>query len=298
MPVYFSYGVLAAVNSLASTVHAGLAVVAPNGASPLAEASAHGAKATSTGMHQFMQLFGWAMWPLWLCSIILIALILERRKKLAAAAVYDPVLLDQCCSLIGAGKTADAEQAARGNDTVIGRAWAQGLHEFQLGGVALADALTTASSLALKPLKRNLGAIATIAAISPLFGLLGTIIGMILTFSQINADGGADKAELAGGISMALFTTAAGLIVAIPAIIANRWFGAKLTSHAEIVEAAINRAQYRLTHFQSLGHAANPLAPLASPAAPAPAATTSAGLENAGLAPTGSVTTGSDSGAA
>jgi len=270
MPVCFFLGLPAVQSNLSNGVHAWLAVVGLAAGSPAAET----VKQAGAGMNQFMQLFGWAMWPLWLCSIILIALILERRKKLAAAAVYDPALLDHCCSLIGAGKTADAEQAARGNDTVIGRAWAQGLHEFQLGGVALADALTTASSLALKPLKRNLGAIATIAAISPLFGLLGTIIGMILTFSQINADGGADKAELAGGISMALFTTAAGLIVAIPAIIANRWFGAKLTSHAEVVEAAINRAQYRLTHFQSLGQTpttAPPMTPLNTPAAPAAA---------------------------
>lgn len=211
------------------------------------------AEAPTTGLSQFSQLFSWAMWPLWLCSIILIALIAERRKKLAADAVYDPAVLDRCCTLIGAGKIDEAEQAARANETLMGKAWAQGLHEFQLGGVALGDALTTASSLALKPLKRNLGAIATIAAIAPLFGLLGTIIGMIVTFSQINADGGADKAELAGGISMALFTTAAGLIVAIPAIVANRWFGSKLTSHAEIVEAAINRAQYRHTHHHSRG---------------------------------------------
>lgn len=216
------------------------------------------------GLSQFSQLFGWAMWPLWLCSIVLIALIVERRKKLAAEAVYDPVVLDRCCALIGEGKIDEAEQAARANDTLIGKAWAQGLHEFQLGGVALGDALTTASSLALKPLKRNLGAIATIAAIAPLFGLLGTIIGMILTFSQINADGGADKAELAGGISMALFTTAAGLIVAIPAIVANRWFGGKLTSHAEIVEAAINRAQYRYTHHHSSAAGAGTASPAAS----------------------------------
>jgi biopolymer transport protein ExbB len=205
----------------------------------------------SGGMSQFSQLFGWAMWPLWLCSIILIALIVERRKKLTADLVYDPAMLNTCCDLIGSGKIDEAEQTARGSDTVIGKAWAQGLHEFQLGGIALGEALTTASTLALKPLKRNLGAISTIAAISPLFGLLGTIIGMILTFSQINADGGADKAELAGGISMALFTTAAGLIVAIPAIVSGRWFTAKLTGHAEVIEAAINRAQYRFTHHQA-----------------------------------------------
>ena len=219
-------------------------------------------EATSTSMSQFGELFGWAMWPLWLCSIILIALIVERRKKLRAEAVYNPAILDACCALLGEGKVAEAEAKARADTSVIGQAWAQGIHEFQLGGVALGDALTTASTLALKPLKRNLGAIATIAAIAPLFGLLGTIIGMIVTFAQINADGGADKGELAGGISMALFTTAAGMIIAIPAIIANRWFAARLTGHAEIVEAAINRAQYRLTHHRSAA-AAGPAAPAA-----------------------------------
>lgn len=218
----------------------------------------------STSLNQFDQLFGIAMWPLWLCSIVLIALIVERRKKMQASAVYDSSMLDTCCTQIGNGDIAGAEATARASATTIGQAWAQGIHEFQLGGVALVDALTTASTLALKPLKRNLGAIATIAAISPLFGLLGTILGMIETFSQINADGGADKAQLAGGISMALFTTAAGLIVAIPAIVANRWFAAKLTSHAEIIESAINRAQYRHNHHHSIGPVAPPVTEPAS----------------------------------
>lgn len=199
----------------------------------------------------FSQLFGMAMWPLWICSLLLVAMLSERWRTIRAANILDPGMVAEVCDLLSLGDLAGAQTRAAASDSLQGKAWAHGLHEFQLGGLGLGDSLTTASLLALKPLRRNDTGIATVATIAPLFGLLGTIVGMIMTFDQIHATGGADKAELAGGISTALFTTAGGLIVALPAIIGGRYFRARLRAYADHIEADINRANYRLAHHRA-----------------------------------------------
>ena len=157
------------------------------------------------------QAFGWGMWPLWACSIILLALALERRSALKPSRVIDAAMIERVADHVTRLEMESARQAAAESKTVIGQAWAQGFQEFLLGGMSLSEALTNATALSLKPLKRNLRALSTLGDVSPLFGLLGTIVGMIIIFSQIAATGGADKGELAGGIGLALFTTAGGL---------------------------------------------------------------------------------------
>ena len=199
----------------------------------------------------FSQLFGITMWPLWLCSIVLLALFNERRRSLRSERILDSTMVGAVCDLLSNGQLSEAGKRAGESTTLQGQAWAQGLHEHGLGGVSMNEALTTASLLAMKPLRRTDGAITTIATIAPLLGLFGTIIGMIITFEHIHATGGADKAELAGGISTALFTTAAGLIIAIPAIIGGRHFRARLHGYAETIEADINRAHYCLAHHRA-----------------------------------------------
>lgn len=201
------------------------------------------------------QIFGPGMWPLWLCSIILVALILERRRALRPRGIVDEEMIDRVADLMAERKVEEARQAAAASHTVLGRAWSQGLHEFSLGGTALDETLTNATLLAFKPLKKNLLGLATLGVISPLFGLLGTVLGMIITFHQIAATGGADKARLAGGIGLALFTTAGGLIVAIPAILSNRYFASRLTALAEQAEEAISRIKYRYAHAAAQAHA-------------------------------------------
>lgn len=194
------------------------------------------------------EIFAWGMSPLWLCSFILVAMVIERLRTLRPHKVLDPAMSDEVATLVGAGRIEEAQVRAKASDTVVGRAWSQGLHEFSLGGVPLEEALTTATSLAFKPLKRNLAGIATIGVICPLFGLLGTIIGMIITFTHISAAGGADKSAIAGGIAFALVKTAGGLVVAIPAIVAGRYFQGRLGIFAVQAEAAIARVNYRHNH--------------------------------------------------
>jgi len=196
----------------------------------------------------FMQLFGPGMWPLWVCSIVLVALAIDRSRSLQIRFILDPAMVDKVSKSLTAGDTPAAIEAAASSKTVIGGAWHKALKEFALGGIPLQEALLNASLLSLRPLKKNLQAISTIAAIAPLFGLLGTIFGMILAFSRIAETGGADKSQLAGAISLALFTTAGGLIVAIPAIIIGRYFNARLVGCSEQVEAAIQDVNSQYLH--------------------------------------------------
>ena len=196
-------------------------------------------------------IFGIGMWPIWFCSFVLIALIFERIKGLKREKVIDRTMIDSFTDHISKHDIDKALSVAKDSDTVVGKAWAQALEEFKLGGVSIHDALTNKSLLAFKPLKRNLQAIATLGVISPLFGLLGTISGMILTFQQISATGGADKSELAMGIGLALFTTAGGLIVAIPAIVSGRFFNSRLISYAEEIEDDIHRVTYRYNAYNA-----------------------------------------------
>ena len=221
-------------------------VLAAASASEAAQATARAAAHHSWAI----ALVRWEMWPLWALSMVLVAMILDRRRALRRERILDEPMFREVADLVGSGKVAEAEQRARASATVIGQAWAQGLHEYQLGGADLKEALTASSLLALKPLKRNLQGMASIGLVGPLFGLLGTVLGMIVVFSNLSATGGAEKAALAGGIAMALYATAGGLLVAIPAILCGRYFQARLVAMSEEVEAHINRVSYRLTHHR------------------------------------------------
>jgi biopolymer transport protein ExbB len=253
MSTTFRAGLAAVVIAAASTFT--LEAHAQEGVPVAAKASGPGAlaaDAAQTGARsKIMELFTIPMVPLWLCSIVLVALIFERAKALKTANVMDPDMVEEVTDLAGKLQIDKAQQVAEGSGTVVGDAWSQGLKEFQLGGVPIQEALTNATALAFKPLKRNLQIMGTIAGIAPLLGLLGTIIGMIMVFDQISVAGGADKSKLAEGIMVALFTTAFGLIVAIPGIIFNRYFGSRVQGFAERCEGDINRIKYRYSHARS-----------------------------------------------
>ncbi len=199
----------------------------------------------------FDAVFGPGMWPLWICSVLLIAFIFERHKGLKRDKIIDREMVDAFTKHVSRHDMDAAQSVAKASETVVGKAWAQGVEEFKFGGVSIQEALTDKSLLAFKPLKRNLQAIATLGVISPLLGLLGTVAGMIITFQQIAATGGADKTELAGGISLALLTTCGGLIVAIPAIVSGRFFNSRLIGLAEEVEDDIHRVSYRYNAYEA-----------------------------------------------
>lgn len=196
----------------------------------------------------FKELFTPFTMPLWIGSLILLTLVFERARALRARLIYDQALADGVAEAMGAGNVERALNLCQASPTVVGRAWALGLQEFVLGGVGLVESLRTQTVLALKPLRRNLLAITTIGVVSPLFGLFGTVIGIIISFNQMGAEGGADKSKLAGAIGVALFTTAGGIILAIPSIICSRFFAARIGGFADRAEASIHRINFRHAH--------------------------------------------------
>lgn len=202
------------------------------------------------------QILGPGMWPLWACSLALVALILNRSRALRRGRVVEAALAGRIREQVARLDFAAAEEEARKSPTLLGRAWADGLREFRAGGLSLGEALSNASGVVIRPLKRNLNHIATIGVIAPMFGLIGTVIGMILTFSTLAQTGGVDKAKLASGLAFALYKTAGGLIVAIPAIVAGRAFQGKIAAYAAEAETAIQDVHYAHIHARAQAEAA------------------------------------------
>lgn len=124
-----------------------------------------------------------------------------------------------------------AEERAGSSQSLLGKAWSKGFKEYIHGNVQLFESLTESTYLMLNPLKKNITAIGTIASIAPLFGLLGTLIGLIIIFSQLGAGTADEKRQLAMGIGHALYSTIGGLAVAIPGIIFHRYFKSKLMQY-------------------------------------------------------------------
>jgi len=160
---------------------------------------------------------GWIMLPLVFSSILALAIILERLWSLQKKRILPPGLRVQALSQ---SNKSDLNQL-RGSP--LGRVLAAGLARKEQGENRIREALQTAGSHEVHLLEKYLSPLGSIAAITPLLGLLGTVIGMIDVFQQLDLSAG-NAQQLAGGISMALITTAAGLTIAIPALVMHRFF--------------------------------------------------------------------------
>ncbi len=197
-------------------------------------------------MLELMQSGGWLMVPILACSVVAAAICIERAWVLQASRVAPDDLLDTVRA---------ADSAARfGNvtsDSPLGRILLAGLASTR-GDRGLMDrglmdrdlmkeAMEGAAGPVVHEMERHLTLLGTIAAISPLLGLLGTVIGMIQVFTTLVADGVANPGLLAEGISKALVTTAAGLGVAIPALFFHRYFLRRVDELAVSMEHAASR---------------------------------------------------------
>lgn len=170
-----------------------------------------------------IQAAGWPAWFLLIASVVALALVIERALALRAARICPPGLLDQVLGQHRQGRlTPQAiEQLSVGSP--LGRVLAAGLRPGPAPRMRLRESVEDAGRLVAHELERRLGALATVASTAPLLGLLGTVVGMIEIFAA-QAPGGGDPRQLAQGISVALYNTAFGLLVAIPALVAWRWF--------------------------------------------------------------------------
>jgi len=177
-----------------------------------------------------IQAAGWPIWPIILCSVIAIAIIGERFYSLRQDMVAPRDLLPRIVQEYRkTGVTADMlSSAARGS--LLGRILAAGLRNIDSTREVMKESIEEAGRAASHELDRFLTTLGTIATMSPLLGLLGTIIGMIEIFGASTPTGVTDPAQLAHGISIALYNAAFGIMVAVPALVFYRHFRARADS--------------------------------------------------------------------
>ena len=167
---------------------------------------------------------GWFIWPLLVCSILLISIVLERLWFLQSRLVAPKGLLRQAQNLIQKDSFHAQYQQEIAETSQLGDIL-QHCYKYRLSPREFVEIKAEEKASEIKLLlERNLSMLSTIASISPLLGLLGTVVGMITVFSNIDMNGSANSDLLAAGISEALITTAFGLIIAVPAIIFYRYF--------------------------------------------------------------------------
>ena len=179
-------------------------------------------------MFELVQAGGWLMAPIILCSVVALAIIVERAWSLRQRRVVPSDLVARVWRQASKGPVTEEQIRAVRAHSPLGRILAVGLLNRDRDRQIMKEAIEEVGRAVSHELERFLTALGTIAAITPLLGLLGTVIGMISVFTTITNLGVGDPAELAGGISQALITTAAGLSVAIPSLIFYRHFRGKV----------------------------------------------------------------------
>lgn len=192
-------------------------------------------------MFSIIQAAGWPIWPLILCSVLALALVLERAWRLQGRQVVPDRLLKQAIDATQRGVPVAEMIAKLDQAGVIGPVLASGLRCLQEHPQASKEdiqaSMQMTGRLAAQRLERYLPALATIASAAPLLGLLGTVVGMIDIFGAHSA-ANQQPAVLAQGISVALYNTAFGLIVAIPTLMFWRYFRAVVDRHVLTMEVA------------------------------------------------------------
>jgi biopolymer transport protein ExbB len=174
-------------------------------------------------MFEIVKSGGIVMLPIILCSIMAVAITLERLWTLRGQRVVPEELTDKVWQWVENRSITDKQITALQLHSPLGRVLAAGLSNRHRDRLVMMEAIEDAGRHVMHDLERYLNPLATIASISPLLGLLGTVMGMIRTFRAITISGIGDPAALAGGIAEALVTTAGGLIVAIPALVSYRY---------------------------------------------------------------------------
>lgn len=175
-------------------------------------------------MLEMVQAGGWLMVPILLCSVVAAAICVERFWTLQGSRVAPRTLLAEVWALVKNNQLDPQKFREIRNANPLGRIFAAGLSNSKRGREIMKESMEEAADAVMHELERYLTALGTIAAISPLLGLLGTVVGMIKVFTVLMLEGTGNANMLAGGISNALITTAAGLCVAIPALMFHRFF--------------------------------------------------------------------------
>ena len=179
---------------------------------------------------------GWLMLPIIICSVIAAAIIIERLWALQPGRVLPKNLTRQVWDWVSKNQLNHAHIQSLHQGSPLGEILAAGLVNRHREREIIKESIEDAGRQVVHDLERFLNSLGTIAAISPLLGLLGTVIGMVKVFAAITTHGVGDPTVLAGGISEALITTAAGLTVAIPALIGYRYLRGRVDALAVRME--------------------------------------------------------------
>lgn len=202
-------------------------------------------------MFSIIQAAGWPIWPLLACSVLALALVIERFTSLKTPKVAPPRLLDEAITVSRSAVPAPEVVSQLEQNSVLGEVLASGFRALnanpRISEDDLRSILEGAGRQAAHKLERYLAALATIASAAPLLGLLGTVIGMIEIFGAqagtagVSSSGGGNPVQMAQGISIALYNTAFGLMVAIPSLIFWRYFRAQVDGYLLTMELAAER---------------------------------------------------------
>jgi len=181
-------------------------------------------------VYQVLSAGGWVMPFIVLCSIIALAICIERQFALNRRKIAPPHLLATVWQqLRGEGLDAQRLKSLR-QGSPLGAILAAGLANRHQGRDVMRESIREAASHVIHQLERYLNTLGTVAAVTPLMGLLGTVLGMISVFTEITTHGTGNAGALAGGISEALIPTAAGLAVAIPSLVMHRHYTSRIES--------------------------------------------------------------------
>ncbi len=179
---------------------------------------------------------GWLMVPIILCSVVALAISAERAWALQKRRICPTHLLAQIWSWIKKKELNKEKIKQLQAGSPLGRILAAGLNNRHHERAVMKEVIEEAGRQEVIELERFLNTLGTIAVITPLLGLLGTVIGMIKVFTAITLQGVGNAADLSGGISEALITTAAGMAVAIPALIFYRYYQRKVDELVILME--------------------------------------------------------------
>ena len=178
---------------------------------------------------------GWPIWPLILASVLALAIIIERFYSLRVSEISPPALLPSVIKQLRDHGVSDDMLIKLSADSPLGQILAAGLRNVKSTREVMKEAIEETGRAVVHDLERFLTSLGTIAAIAPLLGLLGTVVGMIEIFGS-QSPTGSNPVVLAHGISVALYNTAFGLIVAIPAMIFYRFFRTRIDNLAVDME--------------------------------------------------------------
>lgn len=196
---------------------------------------------------------GWMMWPLAACSVLGLAVILAKAVTLYLARIQAEEFLGEVSGLVEQGRVEEAITRCEETRGPVAAIMLTGLLRWDEGRERVEGAIEAVGNLEMAFLERGLVALATIAHVAPLMGFLGTVAGMILAFGEIAELGEVDAAAVAGGIKVALITTATGLSIAIPINLAHNFFVTRIDRFIVDMEKAAIRIGELVDRLMSPG---------------------------------------------